>query len=51
MMSCFIIAALLRDFGVVGVFAGIATCMLIVVLSIGIFGPNTNGERLEALCR
>ncbi|MBR7958118.1 MFS transporter [Burkholderia cenocepacia] len=51
MMSGFIIAALLRDFGVVGVFAGITACMLVVVLSIGIFGPNTNGKRLEELCR
>ncbi|AJY10718.1 MFS transporter [Burkholderia dolosa] len=51
MMSGFIIAALLRDFGVVGVFAGITGCMLVVVLSIGIFGPRTNGKRLEELCR
>ncbi|MFM0137364.1 MFS transporter [Caballeronia grimmiae] len=50
MMSGFIIAALLRDFGVVGVFAGITACMLVVVVSIGVFGPRTNGKRLEELC-
>ncbi|RQR33340.1 MFS transporter [Burkholderia sp. Bp9142] len=50
MMSGFIIAALLRDFGVVGVFTSITACMLVVVLSIGIFGPSTNGKRLDELC-
>ncbi|SAK99048.1 major facilitator transporter [Caballeronia fortuita] len=50
MMSGFIIAALLRDFGVRGVFVGITACMFVVVLSIGIFGPRTNGKRLEELC-
>jgi len=51
MMSGFIIAALLRHFGVHGVFAGITVCMLGVMLSIGMFGPRTNGKRLEELCR
>jgi MFS transporter, putative metabolite:H+ symporter len=50
MMSGFIIAALLRDFGVIGVFTGITACMLVVVFAIGIFGPRTNGKRLEELC-
>ncbi|MGU7778594.1 MFS transporter [Burkholderia sp. PU8-34] len=49
MMSGFLIAFLLRDFGVSGVFAGITACMLAVVVSIGIFGPKTNGLRLEEL--
>ncbi|NIF81132.1 MFS transporter [Paraburkholderia sp. Cy-641] len=49
MFSGFFIAALLRDFGVVGVFAGITGCMLVVALSIGLFGPRTNGMRLEEL--
>jgi putative MFS transporter len=49
MMSGFIIAALLRDFGVSGVFAGITVCMLAVMISIGGFGPRTNGVRLEEL--
>ena len=37
----------LRDFGVGGVFAFIAASMLIVMLSIGIFGPRTRGLALE----
>ena len=49
MMSGFLIAFLLRDFGVVGVFAGITACMLVVVVAIGMFGPRTNGLRLEEL--
>jgi putative MFS transporter len=47
MTSGFIIAFLLRDFGVVGVFLGVTVCMLVVVLAIGMFGPRTNGLRLE----
>lgn len=50
MMSGFLIAFLLRDFGVAGVFTGITACMLVVVVSIGVFGPKTNGKRLEELC-
>ena len=49
MMSGFLIAFLLRDFGVVGVFAGITVCMLMVVISVGVFGPKTNGMTLEEL--
>ncbi|WP_321811495.1 MFS transporter [Burkholderia sp. BCC1985] len=49
MMSGFLIAFLLRDFGVPGVFAGITACMLMVAVSIGLFGPKTNGVRLEEL--
>jgi putative MFS transporter len=47
--SGFLIAFLLRDFGVPGVFIGITTCMLIVAISIGVFGPKTNGLTLEEL--
>jgi putative MFS transporter len=47
MMSGFIIAFLLREFGVAGVFAGITACMAVVMISIGAFGPKTNGLRLE----
>ena len=47
-MSGFIIAALLKDFGVPGVFTGITVFMLVVVVVIGAFGPRTNGVRLEA---
>jgi putative MFS transporter len=48
-MSGFIIAALLRDYGVHGVFAGITICMLVVMVSIGAFGPRTNGVPLDEL--
>jgi len=49
MMSGFFIAFLLRDFGVAGVFTGITGTMLVVAVSIGVFGPKTNGLRLEEL--
>lgn len=51
MMSGFSIAFLLRDFGLPGVFAGITACMVAVAVSIGLFGPKTNGLRLEELNR
>ena len=49
LFSGFIIAFLLRDFGVVGVFAGISACMLTIILIIGVFGPKTTGMRLEEI--
>jgi putative MFS transporter len=48
-MSGFIIAFFLRDFGVVGVFGAISGAMLVVMVSIGVFGPKTNGKRLEEI--
>ena len=45
--SGFLIAFFLRDFGVVGVFVAISTCYLVVIGSIGLFGPKTTGRRLE----
>ena len=48
-MSGFVIAFFLRDFGVVGVFTAISCAMLIVMVSIGVFGPRTNGKRLEEI--
>ena len=33
-----------------GVLSRITSCVLVVVLSIGIFGPRSNGKRLEELC-
>nr|WP_198981475.1 MFS transporter [Herbaspirillum sp. ASV7] len=51
MLSGFLIAFFLRDFGVTGVFAGITCAMLAVMISIGFFGPRTNGMRLEELSR
>ena len=45
--SSFLIGFFLRDFGVAGVFTFIAVSMIVVVLSIGIFGPRTRGLALE----
>jgi putative MFS transporter len=47
--TSFIIAFFLENFGTKGVFAFIATSMLMVVLSIGIFGPRTGGLALEEI--
>jgi len=47
--SSFLIGFFLRDFGVAGVFAFIAVSMLVVVVSIGIFGPRTGGLSLEEI--
>jgi putative MFS transporter len=46
-LSGFAIAITLRDFGTTGVFVFIAACMLVVVLSVGAFGPRTRGLTLE----
>jgi putative MFS transporter len=46
-LSGFVIAIALRDFGTTGVFVFIASCMLVVVLSVGTFGPRTRGLTLE----
>jgi len=47
--TSFMIAFFLENFGTRGVFAFIATSMLMVVLSIGIFGPRTGGLALEEI--
>jgi putative MFS transporter len=39
----------LHDFGVAGVFAFIGASMLVVVFSIGIFGPRTRNLALEVI--
>ena len=46
-VSGFAIAATLRAFGTIGVFVFIATCMAIVVVAVGAFGPPTKGLALE----
>jgi putative MFS transporter len=46
-LSGFVIAIALRDFGTTGVFVFIASCMLVVVLAVGSFGPRTAGLTLE----
>jgi len=45
--TSFLIGFFLRDFGVAGVFTFIAASMLVVMLSIGIWGPKTRGLALE----
>ena len=47
--TSFLIAFFLENFGTRGVFAFIASSMLMVVLSIGIFGPRTKGLALEEI--
>lgn len=47
--SAFLIAYALRSFGVSGVFVFIASAMLIVMISIGFFGPKTKDISLEKL--
>jgi putative MFS transporter len=47
--TSFMIAFFLENFGTKGVFVFIAASMLMVVLSIGIFGPRTGGLALEEI--
>ena len=51
MFSGFLIAYLLHHFGVVGAFVGIIACMLMIVISIGGFGPRTTGLSLDEISR
>jgi putative MFS transporter len=45
----FWVAALLKHSGVPAVFALISSAMLVIVVMVGLFGPRTNGVRLEEL--
>jgi MFS transporter, putative metabolite:H+ symporter len=47
--SSFVIAFILRDFGVSGVFCFIAGAMVIVMIVIGTMGPRTRGASLESI--
>jgi putative MFS transporter len=47
--TSFMIAFFLENFGTKGVFAFIAASMLMVILSVGIFGPRTNNLALEEI--
>jgi putative MFS transporter len=47
--NSFAIAFFLQGFGTVGVFAFISAAMLVVVVSIGVFGPRTRGLALEEI--
>jgi putative MFS transporter len=46
--SGFIVAFMLREGGVTGVFALITAAMLIVIVSLAAFGPNVRGKALDA---
>lgn len=48
-LSAFVIAFVLRNLGVVGVFGFIAAAMLIVMVTVGLLGPRSRGLSLEAL--
>ncbi len=47
--TSFLIAYFLQHFGAPGVFAFIGAAMLVVILSIGLFGPRTRGLALEQI--
>ena len=49
--GAFVIAFVLRGFGVAGVFALIAASMAVVVAAIGIFGPKVKDLTLEEISR
>lgn len=49
--SSFMIAFFLQRFGTIGVFAFIASAMLVVVLSVGILGTRTRGQALEEIAQ
>jgi MFS transporter, putative metabolite:H+ symporter len=48
-LNAFMIAFFLQNFGTPGVFAFISVAMLVVVLSVGLFGPRTRGKALEEI--
>ena len=47
--NSFVIAFILRGGGAPGVFAFIAAAMLVVILTIGLFGPRTTNLALEQI--
>ena len=47
--SSFIIPFLLHDFGASGVFVFIAAAMMVVMATIGFFGPRTSNVALESI--
>ena len=47
--SSFVIAYLLKNFGVPGVFVFIAVAMAVVMATVGLFGPRTSGVALEKI--
>lgn len=51
MFSGFFIAFTLRSFGTSGVFALITAVMIVVMITIGVFGPKTNRRSLDFVSR
>jgi putative MFS transporter len=49
MFTSFMIAFFLENFGTRGVFAFIAASMLVVILSVGVYGPRTSNLALEEI--
>ncbi|MDA8193553.1 MAG: MFS transporter [Thermaerobacter sp.] len=49
MLTAFLIALMLKNFGVNGVFVTIGLAMAIVAITIGFFGPRTNNAQLESI--
>ncbi|MGU7775776.1 MFS transporter [Burkholderia sp. MR1-5-21] len=49
--TSFVIAAVLKGFGTVGVFVFIAAAMAVVMAAIGLMGPRTKGIALEAISK
>lgn len=49
--TSYIIAFVLQNFGVTGVFTFIALAMGVVIVSIAVFGPRMNQLALEAISR
>jgi putative MFS transporter len=50
-LTPFFIAFFLRDFGPNGVFAFVAGCMAVVILSVATLGPRTNLLEVEAIAQ
>jgi putative MFS transporter len=51
MVNAFLIAFILREGGVPGVFGFICGAYVIVIIAIGVFGPRTTGRSLEEIAR
>src|ERR1700733_11199746 len=48
-LTPFLVAFFLRDFGATGVFVFVAACMAVVMLSVGLLGPRTRMLEVEAI--
>lgn len=51
MLNAFLIAFMLREGGVPGVFGFICGAYVVVIIAIGVFGPRTTGRSLEEIAR